>query len=269
MPLTSFLGLLLPRGLRPAGWVNRALGGGALLLGLVLVSFGGLLRWVSDFTANEVQLTALPVVRTLAELNSLPPGTELLLEGHAQRALLPPGQPHPAAQLGLLAWREEQLDRRKIGLVGRGEARWLPVDTVCPTLALSLREKRTPVLVSGTYRLLDPLLPPRADTAAGRLNPAVGTLGPGRFTGLRVGARVTVRARKTTAAVGESLPMYATGLRPGTAVDWCAADEKTQRFRAGFSWGLLLLGGGFGLTGGVVLAVERRCRNAARNAPAA
>lgn len=225
-----------------------------MLIGLALLGFGGVLRWITGLAdSDSARLATLPVVRTLAELDNLPPGTELLLEGRARRALLSSDVPPPAARLGLLAWREERFNRREIVTAGHDVEHWTPVDTVCPTLAVELRGAETPVLVSGNYRLLGALTQFQADTPATRPSPRAGARGSWRFTGLRAGARVTVLARKTSAAIGDSLPMRASDLRPGTAADWSDADAALHRFGVGFSWRVLALGCLCALSGVAIL----------------
>ncbi len=264
---------LLPRGSWAANCLMAALGLLALGLGSAMLALGGVLTLVQRATADTASApTARPVVRTQAELDAWPPGTELLLEGRAQHALFPPDLTLPGARHGLLTWREDRFAGREPVPEKPSQEVWTTVDTVCPTLALTLRGAPAPVLIGAHYRLLDPITRVQSDTPAVRPSPRAGPRGTWRFTGVRVGERVTVALRTTSAAVGASLPMRADELRPGTAADWRAADDARQQFGSGFRGLMLGLGAALVVVGAGIWVVgwrQRRALTAETNAPAA
>ena len=257
MPQTETFPSTLPPDARAPGRVLSALGSGALLLGLATLAFSGLPQWALGlFAPGQVNLTTLPVARTASELENLPPGTELLLEGYAQRVLLPPGQPHLAVELGYLAWYEERFASRD-GAAAEQE-HWTALDSITPTLAMQIRGTAAPVMVGGGYRLTGPLAQMQADTPAVRPSPRAGDRGSWRFRGLRAGMLVTVQAQKTSAAVGSSLPMWSSRLYPASAVDWFAADAEQHRFGAAVRLWLLALGGSLTVAAAGLLLMGRR-----------
>lgn len=261
-PLTS--------GSRTANFLFATIGLLALALGVGGLALGGAMSLLINLTApDDAQLAARPIVRTRAELDSWPSGTELLLEGRAQHALFPPDLTLRGAQLGLLTWHEERFDRRETVTAGRNAEIWTPVDTVCPTLAIQLRGTIAPVFIGADYRLLAPITQLQSDTPGIRPSPRAGLPGSWRYTGVRVGERVTVALRRTTSAVGESLPMRATELRPGTAADWMTAEAAGQRFSDRFRGLLLGLGGVLVAAGIFILVLGWRQRHGEADAPAA
>ena len=114
--------------------------GGVLTIGvgLALLRLGGAAELVRELAARTPapRHELLPVVRGVGELDGFPPNTELLLEGRARHALFATDSTPRGARLGLLAWHEERLSG--------ATARWVSVDTVCPTLGLALRGTDAP-----------------------------------------------------------------------------------------------------------------------------